>query len=145
MDQPTSKRKPTISIVFVLVKPIHIVLQLCSIKIQNKKKESKTWTHIDLERPPNTRSGSVSWVYDNCFYILGGFRGEGGFDYLVDLWKINPEEQEWTELDCEGSLPVSARATPSPVIDPDTGIAWFYGGITFVFVFGSNKIIFLDL
>lgn len=80
-----------------------------------------TWDVIDIPRPP-ARTGHVSWVDDNKFYIAGGT--DSSSSLLSDTWVYDPVTNLWTEL-----TPM-VKATSNATANIHAGVTYMFGGKT---------------
>ena len=97
------------------------------------------WENIFIEQKrknPSPRSGHCGWGYGGKLYIFGGVGlspdeylnkyGDYNGKYNNQLLQFNPDEKEWINLKCFGTVP-ELRAYHSATASVDK--AWLFGGV----------------
>jgi len=92
--------------------------------------DTKQWTSIRSLSPPSPRAGHLGFISNNELYVFGGFSGKGGFNYLVDSYKLKLDGStlyRWYEYETSGNVPHTARALVG-AIDKGNNVVYVFGG-----------------
>eukprot|EP00128_Syssomonas_multiformis_P008995 Colp12_sorted_trinity150504_noHs@35962 len=88
-----------------------------------------TWEMIPASRQTRPRERSTSLLYKvgSTLYLLGGITGDGGYEVLSDLHRIDLDADplRWECVDGTGTLPFTGR--PLPIVSYK-GLLFVYGG-----------------
>jgi hypothetical protein len=78
---------------------------------------TQQWQQLSLNLPTG-RAGHIMWQSLDQWFLFGGYNGDGGFNYLVDMHKVQESTlekvgdvsaNEWQVEDLKGTVPFTAR------------------------------------
>ncbi|CAD8099772.1 unnamed protein product [Paramecium sonneborni] len=88
-------------------------------------KYQKGWTKLKLQGEiPSARSGSLGCVYEDQFYLFGGYTWKHG-EYFNDLFRFNPQNNIWEKITPKTQAP-PARVDHSFTIQKN--LCYIFGG-----------------